>query len=82
MQADRQKFASAAAPGICLICPLITRQVAFLQRERGLKGKPGMADRHSHIERNPMRLRMDLMNSEGGREWWTDNYMERSGWRE
>lgn len=32
MQADRQKFASAVAPGICLICPFITRQVAFLQR--------------------------------------------------
>lgn len=32
VQADGQKFASAVAPGICLICPLITRQVAFLQR--------------------------------------------------
>ena len=32
MHADRQKFASAAALGICLICPLITHQVVLLQR--------------------------------------------------
>lgn len=31
-QADGQKFASAAVSGIFLICPFITRQVAFLHR--------------------------------------------------
>lgn len=58
--ADRLKFASAAASEICLICPLITRQVAFLQRtwatisflrKRDLHISKERASRHSEAER-------------------------------